>query len=59
MESVKTLIALYHPRSNGEVKRFAQTFKNAIKRGKQVGVGHNPITIVYDCSYRPSQTSQV
>ena len=34
----QTLIALYHPRSNGEVKRFAQTFKNVIKQGKQVGV---------------------
>ena len=34
----QTLIALYHPRSNGEAERFVQIFKNAIKQGKQVGV---------------------
>ena len=32
------LVAPYHPRSNGEAERFVQTFKNTIRRGKQVGI---------------------
>ena len=34
----RTLVAPYHPRSNGEAERFVQSFKNAIKRGKHVGI---------------------
>ena len=33
-----TLTAPYHPRSNGEAERFVQTFKNAIRRAKTVGI---------------------
>ena len=34
----RTLVAPYHPRSNGEAERFVQSFKNAIRRGKHVGI---------------------
>jgi len=34
----QTLTTPYHPRSNGEAERFVQTFKNAIRRGKQIGI---------------------
>ena len=34
----QTLTSPYHTRSNGEAERFVQTFKNAIRRGKNVGI---------------------
>ena len=34
----QTLVAPYHPRSNGEVERFVQSFKNAIRKGKHAGM---------------------
>ena len=38
VKSLTELIAPYHPRSNGKAEWFVQTFKNAIRRGKHVGV---------------------
>jgi len=34
----RTLTAPYHPRSNGEAECFVQTFKNAIRQGKHIGI---------------------
>ena len=34
----RTLVAPYHPRSNGEAERFVQSFKNPIRKEKHVGI---------------------